>query len=162
MSEPAQSDPSGMPSIVPHLMVEGADRAIAFYQDVFGAELLGRLPTPDGRVLHAALKIGDAQLMICDNFCPSGRHASTNGAGLPAVTVHLNVADADATFAQAVAAGATPIMPVDLMIWGDRYGKFVDVVGQEWSVSTHVENVSREEMGRRASEMFNKVPAMAS
>ncbi len=126
-----------MPTLVPYLVVRDAKRAIAFYQQAFGAVEEFRLPAPDGRIMHARLHIGDSQLMLSDDFpehCGFSRTPERFG-GSP-VIVHLNSDDVDKTVAKAVAAGATATMPVSDMFWGDRYGTLRDPFGHEWSVST--------------------------
>ena len=114
---------------------------------------IGRMPMPDGKIMHAQLKIGDSYLFLCDEF---SRHRLERGPdpGCAPVTIHLNVEDADAVFQQAVAAGAKVKMPLADMFWGDRYGKLVDPFGHEWSLSTHKEDVSPEEMKKRGQAMM--------
>lgn len=123
-------------SVVPHLVVKGGVEAMAFYAEALGARELRRMTTPDGRLMHGSIAIGDSVVMLCDEF---PEHCDSKGplalGGTP-VVLHLNVDDIDATFAQAVAAGATPTMPPADMFWGDRYGQLVDPFGHRWSMST--------------------------
>ena len=145
--------PEGYHSVTPALLVRGAAEAIDFYTRAFGARELGRMPAPDGqRIWHAELQIGDARLMLADEFPEMGGHAPESLGGTP-VSLHLYVEDADAVIQRAVNAGATVIQsPLDAF-WGDRYGRIKDPFGHEWSVATHIEDVSEEEMRQRA-EVF--------
>ena len=145
-----QPIPAGMTSITPHLVCRGAADAIAYYAQAFGAVELGRLPTPDGRLMHAMIRIGDASLMLVDEFPEQGCFGPHALKGSP-VTLHLYVPDVDATVARAVAAGAKVTMPVADMFWGDRYGILEDPFGHRWSVATHIRNVSPEEISAAAA-----------
>ena len=145
--------PEGQHTIVPHLVVRGAAEGIDFYKKAFGAVELSRMPMPDGKIMHACLKIGDSQLFLCDEFSGQGGKAQPTADCAP-VTLHLNVEDADAVFQRAVAAGATAKMPPTDMFWGDRYGQLVDPFGHVWAVATHKEDVSPEEMKKRGLAMF--------
>ena len=145
--------PEGYHSVTPALLVRGAAEAIDFYTCAFGARELGRMPAPDGqRIWHAELQIGDARLMLADEFPEMGGHAPESLGGTP-VSLHLYVEDADAVIQRAVNAGATVIQPPLDAFWGDRYGRIKDPFGHEWSVATHIEDVSEEEMRQRA-EVF--------
>jgi PhnB protein len=115
-------------SITPHIVVQGADRAVAFYRDAFGAEEVSRIPTPDGCLMSVQLPIGDEVLHIADEFPEMGVLAPSSIGGTP-VVLALEVADADAVFADAVAAGATVRQPVQDMFWGDRHGQLEDPFG---------------------------------
>lgn len=136
--------PDGMHSLTPHLVCAGASDAIAFYAKAFGAVETARLAGPDGRLMHAAVTIGDSTLMLVDEMPEWGALSPRSLNGSP-VTVHLYVEDADATFARAVAAGATVTMPIDDAFWGDRYGKVVDPFGHHWSIATATRHVSMDE-----------------
>ncbi len=107
---------------------------------------------PDGKIMHAGIRIGDSMIMLVDEM-PAWGSLGPNHRGGSAVTVHLQVEDSDRLFAQAVEAGATVKMPLDDMFWGDRYGIVVDPFGHEWSIATHVRDVSEEEMMKAAQEM---------
>lgn len=143
--------PPGMTSITPHLVCKGAAEAIDFYVKAFGATELARLPGPDGRLWHAMIKIGDAALMLVDEFPEHGSLSPLTLKGSP-VVIHLYVTDVDATVARAVDAGARITMPVADMFWGDRYGQLVDPFGHLWSVATHVRDVSPEEIAAGISK----------
>lgn len=148
---PVQAIPPGMTSITPHLVCKGAAEAIDFYVKAFGASELARLPGPDGRLWHAMIKIGDAVLMLVDEFPEHGSLGPLTLKGSP-VIIHLYVPDVDATVARAVEAGARITMPVADMFWGDRYGQLVDPFGHLWSVATHVRDVSPEEIAAGMSK----------
>jgi PhnB protein len=146
--------PEGYHTIIPHLVVRGAAEAIDFYKKAFGAVEVARMPTPDGKIMHAHLKIGDSHLFLVDEMPFPGGGKSPQSLGGASVALHLNVEDADAVFNRAVAAGATAKMPPADMFWGDRYGQLADPFGHEWSVATHKEDVSPEEMKKRMQAMF--------
>ena len=137
--------PDGMHSLTPHLVCRGAAAAIDFYGRAFGAIELFRLPGPDGRLIHACVRIGDSQLFLFDEMPEHGALGPQALKGSP-VTIHLQVEDADAAFARAMRAGAMVTMPLADMFWGDRYGRVVDPFGHHWSIATHLREVSREEM----------------
>ena len=141
-------------AVVPYLRVKGADKAIDFYTKAFGAKERMRMPTPDGRVMHAELEVAGGVFFLSDEFPEMG-----GGSGAPngAVSVHLNVPDCDALFKSATAAGAMAIMPPADMFWGDRFGKFKDPFGHEWSVATTKETLSPEEMRRRGEEFAKQM-----
>jgi uncharacterized glyoxalase superfamily protein PhnB len=140
-----QAIPPGMTSITPHLVCRGAADAIAYYKNAFGAVEQGRLPGPDGKLMHAMIRIGDASLMLVDEYPEQGCLGPQALKGSP-VTIHLYVTDVDATVARAVDAGGRITMPVADMFWGYRYGRLEDPFGHQWSVATHTRDVSAEEM----------------
>ena len=144
--------PQGMHSVTPHLVCAGAAKAIEFYKQAFGAEEGARLPGPDGRLMHASVKIGDSQVMLVDEMPEWGALGPKSLKGSP-VTIHLYVDDVDAVVARAVSAGAKVTMPVADQFWGDRYGKLEDPFGHHWSVATHVRDVSMEEAQKAMREM---------
>jgi PhnB protein len=144
--------PEGMHSVTPHLVCAGAAKALDFYQQAFGATELGRMPGPDGRLMHAAMKIGDSTLMLADEMPEWGSLGPKALKGSP-VTIHLYVEDVDALVARAVKAGAKLTMPVEEQFWGDRYGKLEDPFGHHWSVATHVRDVTPEEMKKAMQQM---------
>lgn len=139
-------------SITPHLVCEGAADAIEFYKKAFDAIELMRLPGENGRIMHAALKIGDSTLMLADDFPDYGGLGPKALKGSP-VTLHLYSPDVDAAFKQAVAAGASVRMEVADMFWGDRYGQVTDPFGHHWSIATHVKDVTPEEMAEAMKQM---------
>ncbi|AET89340.1 MULTISPECIES: VOC family protein [Caballeronia] len=146
MSSPAVDPiPQGMHSLTPHLVCAGAADAIEFYKRAFNAVELGRMPAPDGKLMHAMVKIGDSMLMLVDEFPQFGSVGPKALKGSP-VTIHLYVEDVDATVKQAESAGAKVTMPVADMFWGDRYGRLEDPFGHQWSVATHKRDVTPEDM----------------
>jgi len=144
--------PKGMHTVTPHLICAGTAEAIEFYKEAFGAVELSRLPNSDGKVMHAAIRIGDSVLMLNDEMPEWGAFGPKSLKG-SSVTIHLYVEDADAVFAQAVDAGAKVTMPLDDMFWGDRYGKVEDPFGHQWSIGTHVRDVTPEEMQKAMEQM---------
>jgi len=144
--------PEGMHTVTPHLICAGADQAIEFYKNAFDAVELSRMPGPDGKVMHASIRIGDSVIMLNDEMPQWGSFGPKHLKGSP-VTIHLYVENADAVFEQAVRAGAKVTMPVADMFWGDRYGKVEDPFGHQWSIGTHVRDVSPEEMQKARAQM---------
>src|SRR5712691_4662341 len=144
--------PEGMHTVTPHLICAGAAEAIEFYKQAFGAVELSRMPGPDGKIMHASIRIGDSVIMLNDEMPDWGSFGPKSLKGSP-VTIHLYVENADAVFEQAVGAGAKVTMPLDDMFWGDRYGKLEDPFGHHWSVGTHVREVSPEEMQKAMEQM---------
>ncbi len=122
------------PSLTPHIVCDGAADAIEFYKRAFGAEELMRLAAPDGKIMHAAVTINGAMLMLVDEMKDMGT-LGPNALGGSPVTLHLNVANADAAIDKAAAAGATVTMPAQDMFWGDRYGQVKDPWGHSWSIA---------------------------
>jgi PhnB protein len=141
-----QPIPPGYHSITPYLMVRDAARALAFYAKAFGADEVMRFDAPNGKVAHAEVKIGDSHVMLADESPEFAGPQTLGGAG---VSLMLYVKDVDATFEQAVAAGAMVRRPVTDQFYGDRVGTLVDPFGHVWSIGTHRENVSVEEVQRR-------------
>lgn len=153
MATPAKKAiPDGMHTLTPHIVCEGASDAIAFYRKAFNAEELTRLPAPGGKVMHAAIRIGDSVVMLMDDFPEWGSLGPKALKGSP-VTLHLYVQDVDAAIKQAVAAGAQVTMPAADMFWGDRYGQVVDPFGHRWSIATHKEDLTPEEIQRNMAQM---------
>ena len=146
--------PDGMHSVTPHLICAGAADAIEFYKKAFDAKEMMRLPGPDGKLMHASISIGDSLVMLVDEMPEWGALGPKSLKG-SSVTIHLQVADADAAFKQAVAAGAEITMPLEDMFWGDRYGKLEDPFGHHWSVATHIRDVSAEEMQQAMQKACN-------
>lgn len=143
--------PDGFHTVTPYLVCGGASDAIAFYQKAFGATAVMRLAGPDGRLLHASIKIGDSMIMLNDEFPQMGALGPKTRGGT-SVTIHLFVEDADASFARAVDAGAKVIMPLQNMFWGDRYGLLEDPFGHSWSIATHLRDLTHKEIEAAARE----------
>lgn len=145
--------PAGFHTATPYLIVRDAARALEFYRQVFGAKELSRLATPDGKVGHAEIRIGDSRIMLADEF-PEWDARSPQTIGGSAVYIMLYVEDVDAVVARAVAAGATLFKPVADQFYGDRSGSLTDPFGHKWTVATHKEDVSPEEVKQRAAALF--------
>lgn len=144
--------PAGYHSVTPYLLVKDAARALAYYREAFGAEELMRFEGPPGRIAHAEMKIGDSHVMLADEHPDQGfvGPQTLGGAG---VSLMLYVDDVDATFARALAAGATSRRPVADQFYGDRVGTLTDPFGHVWSIGTHQEDVSVEEAKRRMAAL---------
>ena len=147
--------PKGYHTLTPGLTVKDAAKAIDFYKKAFNAVERSRMAGPDGRVMHAELEIGDSLIMIGEEMPERGVRGpkSIGGSG---VSLNLYLNDADATFKQAVDAGAKALQPVALMFWGDRYGKVEDPYGHVWGLCTRVEDLSPEEIDRRGQEWMSQ------
>lgn len=139
--------------ITPHIVVQGAERAAAFYADAFGAEELGRIPTPDGRLMSVQLRIGAGDLHLADEFPEMGVLAPPSIGGT-AVVLALDVDDAEAAFARALAAGAEVRQPLAEMFWGDMHGQIEDPFGHRWNIAEHLRDVPQEEIVAAAAELF--------
>ncbi len=151
-TSPVKLIPEGMHTVTPHLICAGAAEAIEFYKKAFGAVEVSRLPGPQGKLMHAALRIGDSAIMLADEFPEFGGFGPKSLKGSP-VVIHLYVENADEFAARAAAAGAKITMPVADMFWGDRYGQFEDPFGHRWSVATHVREVTPAEMRQAMQKM---------
>ena len=153
MSQPqVKPIPDGMHTLTPHLVCAGGSDAIAFYKKAFGAVELNRLEGPGGKLMNAAIRIGDSVLMLVDEAPEWKCFGPKTLKGSP-VTLHLYVPDVDASFAQAVAAGATATMPVTDMFWGDRYGQVQDPFGHNWSIATHQRDLSDAQIKQAMAKM---------
>ena len=139
--------------ITPHIVVQGAERAVAFYTDAFGAEEIDRIPTPDGRLMSVQLRIGGGVLHLADEFPEMEVLAPPSVGGTP-VVLALEVADAEAVFAQAVTAGARVRQPLADMFWGDRHGQVEDPFGHRWNISQHLRDVPHDEVVAAAAKLF--------
>lgn len=140
--------PEGFHSVTPYLFVRNAAGAMDFYKDVFGAAELVRMRGPDGRIMHAELKIGDSIVMLADEN-PSMGMMSPQTVGGFSTGMHVYVENADPVMQRAVAAGAKILRPINNQFYGDRSGTVLDPFGHMWSISTHVEDVSPDEMKKR-------------
>jgi uncharacterized glyoxalase superfamily protein PhnB len=144
----AQPIPTGYRTVTPYLVCRGAAGAIDFYKRAFGAKEKLRMPGPDGKVAHAEIQIGDSRVMLGDEWPEMGAK-SPDMLGGSAGGVFLYVKNVDAFTNKAIAAGATVVMPVQDMFWGDRYGKLKDPFGHEWSIATHKEDLTPKQMAKR-------------
>jgi len=152
MAGKVKAVPDGRSSVTPHLVARDAVKAIEFYQKAFGAEVRGVHKTPDGKVMHAELRIGDSTIFLNDEFPRTGGCTSPQTLGGTSVTLNLYRENIDQLFNQAVSAGATVVMPLSNQFWGDRYGQITDPFGHSWALGQHVEDVSPDELERRGRE----------
>ncbi|MFC7344200.1 VOC family protein [Saccharopolyspora griseoalba] len=142
--------PEGYQRVTPYLIVDNGTAAIDFYTSVLGAEERMRMPTQDGKIAHAELSIGDSIIMLSD----ADEHDANSLGGTP-VLLYVYVEDVDRVHERALQAGATSVSPVEDQFYGDRSGQFDDPFGHRWSVATHVEDVSEEEMERRVEQVMS-------
>jgi len=152
--------PDGYHTLTPYLTVRDAARAIEFYNTAFGAVERGVAKGPDGRIMHAELKIGDSIIMLGDEYPEFGALSplSTGGVGMG---LHIYVDGVDAAFDRAVQAGAQVEMPVSDQFWGDRYGKLKDTFGHKWSIATHTKDMSMDEMKHAMDDAMEKMQKTA-
>ena len=142
-----QPIPDGSHTITPYLVVEGVPKLIEFLKQAFGAQELGRMARPDGGVMHAEVKVGDSKLMMGE---PMGDWKAKP------CSLYLYVEDVDAVYQRAIQAGGTSVSEPSDQFYGDRTGGVIDPSGNYWGIATHVEDVSHEEMAKRAAAMFGK------
>lgn len=143
-----QPIPEGYHSVTPYLIFGDAGKAIRFYQQAFGATERMRMPTPDGKIGHAEIRIGDSTIMLADEFPDMGARGPEAYGGSPAGFM-IYVEDVEATFRRAIEAGGEEVRPIEDKFYGDRSGTLKDPFGYQWTVSTHVEDVAPDEMERR-------------
>jgi PhnB protein len=153
MPEKVKAIPDGFHTLTPHITVRDAKGAIEFYKKALNAQVQNVAQTPDGRVLHATLKIGDSILMLNDDFPEMGGSSLPRGEAA-GITLHVYVDNVDSLFNQAVGAGATVKMPLMDQFWGDRYGIVADPYGFKWSLGTHIKDLSPAEMQKAQDEMM--------
>jgi len=153
-----QPIPAGYAGVTPYLIIRDAARALDFYKKAFGAVEVMRFPRPDGKIAHAEMKIGDGVFMLADESREQGYKGPEALGGTP-VSMMFYVKDVDAVFARAVAAGAVAKQPLKDQFYGDRSGTLADPFGHTWTIATHVEDVSPEEMKRRMSSMSSSQAA---
>jgi PhnB protein len=146
---PVKPIPEGYHTVTSYLIIEGAADAIEFYQKAFGATELFRFPTPDGKIGHAEIKIGDSPIMLADAYPEMGYNGPKSLSGSP-VSLMIYVDDVDTVFSRAVEAGATVKEAVSDKFYGDRMGTLIDPFGHVWHIATHKEDLSLEEMKKRA------------
>ncbi len=155
MTSRAKPIPEGYHTATPYLIIKDAASAIEFYKKAFGATELMRMADPSGKVRHAEIKIGNSPIMIADEFPEIGARSPQSLGGSP-VSILLYVEDVDALFSQAIAAGAKVLRPVKDQFYGDRSGGLADPFGHVWYIATHKEDVSPEEMQKRAAAKFGR------
>ncbi len=144
--------PPGMRIVTPYLAIAGAAQALEFYKKAFGAKELTRQPLPDGKLMHATMKIGDSVIMMADEF-PGGNLRSPTSVGTTTFMLHLYSKDVDKLWAQALAAGAKVAMPLDNMFWGERYGQVVDPFGHLWTLSMRIPMSAAEKEAKMQAAM---------
>ncbi|OGO95623.1 MAG: glyoxalase [Coxiella sp. RIFCSPHIGHO2_12_FULL_44_14] len=147
--------PAGYHSITPYLIVDGAAKAIVFYEKALGAIVVMRMEMPNQKIGHAELSIGDSKFMLADEF-PEMHTCSPRAYGGSPVGIHLYVENVDEVVKQAVSCGAKLLQPVETKFYGDRNGAIEDPYGHKWYISTHVEDVPEEEIERRAAQASKK------
>ena len=152
--------PEGYHTLTPSLTVRDAARAIEFYKHAFGAVDRGAMKDPNGKVIHAELKIGDSIIMLADEF-PEFGSVSPQSGGSTSMALHIYVEDVDKAFDRAVKAGAHVEMPVMDQFWGDRFGSLKDPFGHKWSIATHTRDLSHEEMKRGMEDAMAKMQKTA-
>ena len=160
MAGTAKAVPEGYHTLTPHLTVRDAARAIEFYQKAFGATVLGISHGPGGKIMHAALKMGDSIFMLNDEF-PGWGTLSPLATGGSGVAIHVYLENVDAAWERAVSAGATVKMPLMDAFWGDRYGQVKDPFGHTWSLATHIQNLSADEIRKGQDAAMGKMPQTA-
>jgi len=150
--------PEGFTSATPYLIIKDADRAIEFYKKVFAATEIMRMPGPDGKIMHAEIKIGNSILMMADEFPQAAGMGtrSPQSLGNSSVILALYVEDVDALASKAVAAGARLVFPVTDQFYGDRSGRLIDPFGHVWMIATHKEDMTPEEMMKRFEGWMKK------
>jgi len=150
MTAAVKAIPEGYHSVTPYLIFSGASDAIAFYKRALGAEEVMRMADPGGRIHHAEIKIGDSRIMMADEH-PELQALSPKTVGGSPVSIHLYVADVDGAVERAVAAGAKLVRPVADQFYGDRVGGIEDPFGYRWFIATHKEDLTMDEIHRRAA-----------
>jgi len=145
--------PDGFHSVTPFIVVNNAIEALDFYKKAFDAKEIYKFPTPDGKIMHAMMQIGDSFVMLSDEFLSMGMRAPTTVGGT-SVTLHLYFEDADKIFKQAVTAGAIITMPIIDVFWGDRYGIVMDKYGHSWAIATHKIDLTPEGLRKAAEDYF--------
>lgn len=153
--------PEGYHTLTPYLTVDDGAKAIEFYKQAFGAKERVNMPSPDGKVAHAELEIGDSLVMLSDPMPGSPSKTPRELGGTPG-GVFMYVEDVDAVVQKAVDAGATVTMPIEDMFWGDRFGSITDPFGHSWSIATHTEDLSPEEIEARGQEAMSAMAAAQS
>jgi PhnB protein len=150
--------PEGYAALTPYLIVKGAAEALDWYKNALGAEEIMRMPGPDGRLMHAEMRIGNSVVMLSDEFPEMGTNwRSPATVGSITMALWMYIEDCDGLYKRAVEAGAKADQPPATMFWGDRYGRFTDPYGHSWAIATHVEDLSPEEIARRQERFMAKM-----
>ncbi|HEX2571807.1 MAG TPA: VOC family protein [Polyangia bacterium] len=149
MAKATKPIPDGYHSVTPTLTIDGAAAAIEWYKKIFGATELVRMPGPEGKLLHAEIRIGDSVVMLSDPFMDAKDPKALGGAS-GGLMIYTD--DVDSMFKRAVEGGAKVLMPLGDMFWGDRFGRISDPFGHQWALATHIEDLTPEEMQKRQEE----------
>ena len=152
-----QAVPAGYHTVTPYLTVNDGAGALEFYKRAFGARETERMPGPGGKLMHAELRIGDSVVMLSDEFPGMSTCKAPKSLGGTTGSIFLYLADVDPAFRKAVEAGCKVLMPLTNMFWGDRFGKLEDPFGNQWTMATHVEDVTPDEMRRRAADAMARM-----
>jgi len=155
MAKKVQAIPKGFHTVTPSICVAGADQAIDFYKRAFGAEELSRHPGPDGRIVHAEIRIGDSIIMLGDEMADQGARSPRSYGGTP-VSFFIYKENVDSAWKQAMDAGATTVVPLADQFWGDRTGCLEDPFGHRWWLAQRIQDLSPEELRQRAEEAFSQ------
>lgn len=158
---PVKPIPEGYHTVTPYLTVNDAAQAIEFYKRAFGATELHRMQGPNGKIMHAEIRIGDSNIMLADEM-PGMENRAPQSLGAATGGLFLYVNDVDAAYQKATAAGAKATQPPADMFWGDRYGRLTDPFGHSWSLGTHKEDVAPDEMKRRMDEQMARMASQRS
>ncbi len=153
---PAKPIPEGYHTLTPYLIIKGATQALEWYKKALGAEELFRMPAPDGQIGHAEMKIGDSIIMLADEYPDLGYKSPASFGGTP-VSFMVYVTDVDTQFKKALDAGGKVLKPLQDQFYGDRSGTLIDPFGHVWTIGTHKEDLSPEEMDRRHQEYMKKM-----
>jgi PhnB protein len=162
MAKAREAVPKGFHTVTPQLTVDNAAQAIEWYKKALGAEEVSRAVGPDGKIMHAEIRIGDSRVMVND---PMGGGKSPRAFGGSPASLWVYVEDCDSLFNRAVSAGAQVHGPMGMMadqFWGDRSGTFLDPYGYQWSIATHKEDLTREELQDRQTEWMKRFATQAS
>ena len=156
MAKAAQAIPKGLHTVTPSLVVAGAAKAIDFYKKALGAEEVSRFPGPDGKIMHAEIRIGDSTIMLADEMPDQGAKGPKSFGGTP-VSFFVYSEKVDAAWKRAVDAGAKPIMPLDDQFWGDRTGCLEDPFGHHWWLAQRIQDLTPEELKKSADAFFSQM-----
>ena len=152
---PVSPIPEGYHSVTPYLVMKNAAAAIEFYKKAFGAVELLRMAAPGGKIGHAEIKIGDSPVMLADEYPDMGFKGPESLGGTP-VSLMIYVDDVDKIYPQAIAAGGKEVRPLQNQFYGDRSGTLTDPFGHVWTISTHVEDLSEEDLAKRAEAVMKE------
>jgi PhnB protein len=156
MATKTQSIPKGYHTVTPSIFVEGAAQAIDFYKKALGAEEKYRFPGPDGKIMHAEIRIGDSTIMMADEMPDQGGKSPKSLGGSP-VSFFIYQDNVDAAWKRAIDAGAKEVMPLEDQFWGDRAGCFQDPFGHQWWLAQHVKDMTPEELNKAAESFFSQM-----